>query len=275
MNDFLSLLADRALAPAPAVRPRLPSLYEGSAAAAPIVAPVSVEVDRSAPSRAFIDRPVVQPDPRPAEPIAAIQVVEKTRLHETTSTLEVIRERRSEVPADANQKAERREWEPVVRDTRRDVPPAIQPLDATASRAPGLARSAQPIETRAVSTPAPATKQPLPTHAVPDPRKPREDTTTNRVAAQTPLSILASPTPSVRHAESLSAQLKAPRPATSLATVAPPTASADPPSVHVTIGRVEIRAVLPELVAHSPQAATPRSGLSLDDYLKRDAGGAR
>jgi hypothetical protein len=47
-----------------------------------------------------------------------------------------------------------------------------------------------------------------------------------------------------------------------------------PPTIHVTIGRVEVRAVPPPPVATRPQRPTgPR--LSLDDYLKLRAGGGK
>lgn len=46
-----------------------------------------------------------------------------------------------------------------------------------------------------------------------------------------------------------------------------------PPEIQVTIGRVEIRAVMPPSPVNSPPGAAPR--LSLDDYLKQTAGGAR
>ncbi len=56
-------------------------------------------------------------------------------------------------------------------------------------------------------------------------------------------------------------------------------AAAEPPIVRVTIGRVEVRAVLPPPVVEAPRTqrlAPPVSGppLSLDDYLKQGRGGA-
>jgi len=46
----------------------------------------------------------------------------------------------------------------------------------------------------------------------------------------------------------------------------------EPPSIHVTIGRVEVRAVMPSVAAPKP---APPSGpkLSLEDYLKQRNGG--
>lgn len=49
--------------------------------------------------------------------------------------------------------------------------------------------------------------------------------------------------------------------------------SAAAPDVHITIGRVEVRATLPPAKPPSMGQSVPR--LSLDEYLKRTAGGAR
>lgn len=50
--------------------------------------------------------------------------------------------------------------------------------------------------------------------------------------------------------------------------------SATAPTIHVTIGRVEVRAILPakEVATHAP-ATRPKPRLSLDDYLKQQNGG--
>jgi hypothetical protein len=50
----------------------------------------------------------------------------------------------------------------------------------------------------------------------------------------------------------------------------PMTASA-PPAVHVTIGRLEIRAVPPARPEPQPVVAAPPARMSLDEYLKRSA----
>jgi hypothetical protein len=54
-----------------------------------------------------------------------------------------------------------------------------------------------------------------------------------------------------------------------------PESPAPPPTVQVTIGRIEVRAILPPAPAPQPSArpATPR--LSLTDYLKQHAGEQR
>jgi hypothetical protein len=53
------------------------------------------------------------------------------------------------------------------------------------------------------------------------------------------------------------------------------TAKESAPVVRISIGRVEVRAVLPTAPAPRPAPARPRPGLSLDDYLKEREGGKR
>jgi hypothetical protein len=54
---------------------------------------------------------------------------------------------------------------------------------------------------------------------------------------------------------------------------ASPRPGTEEPSVHVTIGRVDVRSVVPETPVSRPAPARSRSYLSLDDYLKqRDRG---
>jgi hypothetical protein len=54
-------------------------------------------------------------------------------------------------------------------------------------------------------------------------------------------------------------------------------ASARPPVIRVTIGRVEVRAVISPPIAPAPAAATSKESpkLSLEEYLKRSSGGSR
>jgi len=55
---------------------------------------------------------------------------------------------------------------------------------------------------------------------------------------------------------------------------APSETPAGPPSVQVTIGRVEVRAIMPPSSA-PPRRLPPRPRLSLDDYLKQRNNSAR
>lgn len=54
-----------------------------------------------------------------------------------------------------------------------------------------------------------------------------------------------------------------------------PTPSSEPPSIKVTIGQVDVRAVTPPSAALSKPRPRPRPALSLDDYLKQRSGGRR
>ena len=47
------------------------------------------------------------------------------------------------------------------------------------------------------------------------------------------------------------------------------------PVIRISIGRVEVRAVMPTAPAPRPAPTRPRPGLSLDDYLKEREGGKR
>ncbi len=53
------------------------------------------------------------------------------------------------------------------------------------------------------------------------------------------------------------------------------TAKEAAPVIRISIGRVEVRAVMPTAPAPRPAPARPRPGLSLDDYLKEREGGKR
>jgi hypothetical protein len=45
------------------------------------------------------------------------------------------------------------------------------------------------------------------------------------------------------------------------------------PTIKITIGRVDVRAVMPAAATPHPAPAQRRPALSLDDYLKRREGG--
>lgn len=64
------------------------------------------------------------------------------------------------------------------------------------------------------------------------------------------------------------------KPPKSSAVPAPPISADEPPAIHVTIGRVEVRAVMsPSAPPKVASRAAPK--LSLEDYLKQGNGGAR
>lgn len=53
----------------------------------------------------------------------------------------------------------------------------------------------------------------------------------------------------------------------------PPVAPQVPPTIHVSIGRIEVRAVTPSTPAPRAKPARPSPSLSLEDYLKQQRGG--
>jgi hypothetical protein len=55
----------------------------------------------------------------------------------------------------------------------------------------------------------------------------------------------------------------------------PAIADPGPPTIRVTIGRVDVRAVMPAPPVPVAKPVHPRPGLSLDDYLKQRRGEAR
>jgi hypothetical protein len=58
-------------------------------------------------------------------------------------------------------------------------------------------------------------------------------------------------------------------------TAAPSHQPSAPPAIHITIGRVEVRAVAPAAAAVAAPRAAGRPRLSLEDYLKERSGGRR
>ena len=47
------------------------------------------------------------------------------------------------------------------------------------------------------------------------------------------------------------------------------------PTIKITIGRVDVRAIMPAAPAPRPAPARPSPALSLEDYLKQREGGRR
>ena len=88
-------------------------------------------------------------------------------------------------------------------------------------------------------------------------------------SARKPLEIHATKSPAPRPAQSAAARAPAPR----VASTAPAGEAPGPPPIHVTIGRLEIRATTPPA---PPRPASPTPArMGLDDYLHRAHGGRR
>jgi hypothetical protein len=244
MSDFLTRLAERSVGRPPAVTPVLPSLYEP----APDEGFVDAieEVETLGPVSRRDGDPSLKSVPSWSEPAPALSAPEfaAARLNAP--------ERRDEGPQPAEAPVPQSMESPAaagpVPTPARPEAPTMAPLSRAAER-PVPVAAAAPDSLSREGAPAP------------DPIRPSRANAPERAepAAPTPHGPLAvtprrpDPTPSVEI----------------------PTPSS-PPVVRVTIGRVEVRAVLP--VAPAPPAPEPASAdtrLSLDEYLKTRSEGQR
>ena len=285
MSDFLSQLADRALARSPMVRPRLQSIYESPAASAlqnpveehlevPAVPPrvfesarerrlprgdeeprpkqSSAEMDRkpvtTPEQRAGSQAPPEQPtvpkwdDPRPAP------------LPEQIESAGTIKAAEPETPRRPTVRKDERHLEPVTRER------AGQPVSPFEEEKTSVSDRSLENDLDA-RTPVTAKQSTAPRIFSPESKAPAKK------PASQPTAVTAQP------AQRPPKQAAPAFPLTPLPREGPPFAAA--PSVHVTIGRVEVRAVLPPAPEPRPVPAPSSTRLSLDEYLKRNAGAAR
>lgn len=157
------------------------------------------------------------------------------------------------------------EIEEAVRDERAAEPPSADPIPRTyalpvsrAARAAPPGRSPPTLEVQPQSTAigAEASRLPGPARDIPPARR-------------EPGNLLAPATPPIRTAVQLA---RAAQPVRQIA--ATPSPVGEPPAVHITIGRVEVRATAaPERPAMKPRPVAP--GLKLDDYLRERDRGSR
>jgi hypothetical protein len=279
MSDFLSQLAERALALPPMVRPRLQSIYEPPAAS-------------------VLQNPLEEHVEVPAEPPRGIESAHEQTLQspDEKAGAEQAREAVDQKPAAARErkvKPQAPSEQPVL--TKRDAP-RPPPL-------PHESESAGKIKTAEPKTPPHRMTRKddrqldrMPTAAAKQPITPREGTKTHSaerlvesdLEAHTPPTQKESAQPQTFSHESKprvekpamhpiavtvrSAQQPRQEHARSTLPLTPaqregsPRASA--PAVHVTIGRVEVRAVMPPMA--TPKIASPATPkLSLEDYLKQ------
>ena len=301
MNDYLGRLAHRALAPAPAVRPRLASPFEPLAGAA---VTASAELDPRPPSESRSAQPAGTDSPGAVRNDHDQNVPNETALHRSAATASVGSE--------------------LAPSTTPTLLPATGNTGVSPARGPAAPRNVG----RAGETPAlPVTvlsegnaRPKRPTSPQPDARAaggenvqadrrfqpPLDSTTGNHGTAPRDGSLVppipTAPTAAFDKSGPLTAPAGAPKPDTAAPPAAsrvihphvrlpgPTTAAADagraasppvpaaavasvPPDVHITIGRVEIRAVTPPAAPRASSRPAPR--VSLDDYLKQTAGGRR
>ena len=215
MSDFLASLLARGVGAAPAIRPRLPSLFESPAGRAPMV-----EANEVA------ETVVLRPAPPTATSRDTVMVGE-AQVHLAPP--------------------------PAASPGRALTPPqSTQPE-------PGRATPTAPVAVAAPVVPSPAPAQ---APAVEADATPRPEPATG-IAPSIPR-MPAPPLPA--------AVIPLSRPVA--VRVAEPQRRPEPPAVRITIGRVEVRAVPANPPAARPgRRASPK--LSLEDYLRPRAGGAR
>lgn len=260
MSDFLTHLAARVLAPAASVRPKLASLFE------PLTATGALN----------------------ESPLFGLQTVEDAASDQHgTPDFETANHRRP-APAEAGADATTGEANPVSpsansvrlsqinsgsesRDRSTEQPPALlAPRSSRREEAHSSSEPSQKLQPSVASPTIHSTTQHL--AASPPPTIPNQPKTASRPGTEeTPFHPLLVPPPRdgrapepIRPAPSAHTTPRAPAPtAESLV---------PPPAIHVTIGRLEIRAVTPPAAQARPQS-TRAPVVSLEDYLRQRASG--
>lgn len=166
---------------------------------------------------------------------------------------------------------------PVAETRRADVVGASPGSPEQPAR-PERAEHVEPVETEQVSTPIDPSPEPPPTRSEPVASLPegpeRREQAIIRHTTEQVIHAQAPADPPMRRTAPVvtrRAQLLGSRPPSRLEH--PNRESQQPPTVRVTIGRVDVRAVAPEQPAERRPKQTPR--MSLDEYLSRDRSGAR
>jgi hypothetical protein len=249
MSSFLDNLAARVLHPAAALRPRLAGLFEppdgNSSSSAPLPADIAQTVVAPAPRNLMQDaRPVAR---QPA-PIERQVIAQRTAAAPPVPPM-------ASPPLPAHSQIE--PW-PTYTSLAQERQPSAAPRHTTpADVEVSLARPDREVA-RPSSQPA---MQQTNWHAAapavpsqPSERSPEPAIVPARRAPVEPIGAPAQPRPAAEP------------PAARVDATAPP---APAPTIHVTIGRVEVRANLP--AASQPAAPRRGSAISLDDYLQQQA----
>jgi len=281
MSDFLARLADRALAPQPIVQPRLQSLYEP-----PVVAGFNSLVEE------HVEIPAEAP--RPPEPIQETRFRPREEQHNSKPAIERIarepavrREAKSESAPqqatfgrnDSQRLPLRKKTEPVVKieSTKRESRPPIRTRKDGGAAPPAENAPPNQAPTVARQESGRAADQVHPVESKPHPQRTQQEADEEKTISHEPKPPARKPRrqPTIVTVKSLR------KPSDSefaLASPMTPTRREEPltaPSVHVMIGRVEIRAVTPPAPVLRTNSVSAAGRLSLDDYLKRNAGGGR
>jgi hypothetical protein len=298
MSDFLSRLVGRSLGLSEAVQPRVPSLYEPYRKSnGPLWARADVErQDESRVSRNEVSlgrepgaeddnghpnvfRPMESPrHTRPAQPAAFVN--EPAVLQSVSEvTEEALVSKTGSDPVIPTGRLQPREIVTVGENLSKNPVPAPSPTGPPGSFPPTAMRPATVVRpaTRpgAASNPESAGKLAVEVHsALPGGQslivQPAKSDAAIRSDPPTP-----SPIPAAKPGTLVVSSVSRPQgpegqgsDITNVQT-APYSTPASEPSIRVSIGRVEVRAVFPTPPPRRAQTARPKPGLSLDEYLKR------
>ena len=275
MSDYLTNLAARALAPVPTIVPRQGSLFEPVAARSgpsAVGRPAddweegrgeSSEVEphpSAARSRLFPARP------RPAaeSPVEASAPSPVTGIPQPSTWPDHSREVSALVS-------------PVARVTKNESIAAAPPAESPTAPAPTPAPRLWPVATDRPPPGHEPAESPREEPPLKEPRHGlRRKVEASNVAEDRGETARQSPRPVAPAREPFAPTVIASSPQRpEPATAAPSHQAAGPPTIRITIGRVEVRAVAPAAAAVAVPRAASRPRLSLEDYLKERSGGRR
>lgn len=312
MPDFFTRLAERTLGLANTIQPVLPSRFAPGApgidAGMEVEQEQTIEASTPQPSQQArstprsIDAPVEE-QRTPAQPQQNRQSAPRAVVHQpdqapapTVERAAPAQPRRDPAPADrpshtappaeTSHLIERHaeSAQPTVRssapaarsDAQRFAPTAHQEerprlVDAPA---PSLRSSEQrpPLERQTLSTEP--SSQTLPTSEQHDPGEPRATLLPLADDRQVPHAQRCDSTAPTERPELVEREQNPPRAADTPRTIEPAAAQAGP-QIHVSIGRIEVRAVTPPPAPPSKPTPAPTPRMSLDDYLRSQNGDRR
>lgn len=286
MSDFFSRLAARALGPEPAVRPRLPGLFEPTGLAVPaLVEPASGRTEEESPSlepaveRHEVVRRVGAPPPPPLLGSVAPALPASPAPEERRSLPPPVRTDAVTAVSPPSGPVSSLPWgdvEPPALPPR--LPSAETPGPVAPPPAPALPVGAPPeVRIRELVSPGVAGPSAPPAMVPASPGAERRvverRVVERRVEPGDAPAVGGKPAPDPP-APPVAAPRVVRREAPGEVPVTPSPAPPSPsPAVRVTIGRLEVRAAPPPPARPARRAAS--SVMSLEDYLKRHAGGTR
>jgi len=249
MSDYLGNLIARTVSPAIAVRPQLPSLFEPAPATRETMSGPEFEQEN------FVEQPpVTQPSEKLAPMPLSIPTPRQSVLRQSEQTVPEISPTKKTLRAsqESHPAVQPRIFPRAAPTLRRD-----EPSNSTRHR---LDVIKSPLRDLLASAPA--------SHEV----SAREETGPSQPGVASKPVVVREPRDHELPTRSeVQAIVPTIRPLSPIASL-PPAAATAPPTINVTIGRVEIRAVQPP--AQQRAKPKPATVLSLDDYLRQRAKGA-